>query len=159
MEMQKPTLSPQTISLEAGSQVIINGAIVTANSDCTIEVGSGAFVLTGRALWRGRDTVSSPPEELYFSILDVSADPARFAEERFRFFMLLSQIVAQDRTHKAQKECSLCAAALLADDIEEATRSAARMASDRMRERSALPGYAGQTHQGRGKMRGSREAA
>lgn len=148
METQEPSLRPQTLSLERGGQAVINGAIVTANAPCTLEVGSGAFVLVGRSLWRDRDPMNNPREELYFSILDASTDAARFAEERFRLFTLLSQIVAQERTHQAQKECALCAAALLSGDTEEATRSAARMASDRFigqkSERPKIPGQAGE---------------
>ncbi len=73
----------------------------------------------------------NPREELYFSLLDASTNTKRFAAERFRLFTLLSQIVAQERTHEAQEECALCAAALLSGDTEEATRSAARLASNR----------------------------
>ena len=132
MHTSSPAPKPQTIHLATGAQAIINGAIVTANSECTFEVGSGGFVLTGRSLWRNRDPLRNPREELYFSMIDASTSKERFEEERFRLFMLLSQVVAQDRTHEAQKECALCASALLAGNAEEATKSASRLASERL---------------------------
>jgi flagellar biosynthesis regulator FlbT len=150
METQNPSLRPQILSLSQGGQAVINGAIITASEPCTIEVGSGAFVLSGRSLWRDRDPLHNPREELYFSMLDASTDPARFAEERFRFFTLLSQIVAQERTHEAQEECALCASVLLSGDAEAATRSAARMASERFgkpKRHANVPGQRGERRQ------------
>jgi hypothetical protein len=97
---------------------------------CILEVGSGAFVLTGPALWREQSALRNPREELYFSMLDAGTNPDRFSEARFRLFHLLGQVVAQERTHKAQRECALCAAALIAGNVEEAIRSAARIATD-----------------------------
>ncbi len=150
--MMKQTATPsksQTVALARGAQVVINGAIVTASEPCTLEVGSGAFVLTGRSLWRGQNSDRKASEELYFSILDAGVDEMRFAKERFRLFMLLSRVVAQERSHKMQKECSLCAAAMIAGNIEDATRSAARLASDGMSEvgkdrEKPLPGQTGE---------------
>jgi hypothetical protein len=126
----EPAHAPQTLNLAAGSQAVINGALITAHQACSIDVGSGAYVFSGRTLWR--DDLRNPHEELYFSILEASRDADRFAEEQFRLFALLSQVVTQDRSHEAQKECALCASALLTGKREDATRSAARLASLRL---------------------------
>ena len=122
---------PQLIVLEAGAQAVINGALVTANEPCSLEVGSGAFVLTGRAMRRPRQSLRNPREELYFSMLDASANADRFAESQFRLFGLLAEVVAQDRSHQGQRECALCAAALIAGDADEAVRSASRIVTER----------------------------
>jgi len=118
-----------TIALTQGDQAVINGAIVTASGDCTLEVGSGAFVLSGRSLWSNDDGPHHPREELYLSMLDAGGDTARFTEERFRLFVLLSQVIAQEHSHEAQKECARCAHALMIGNAEDATRSASRLAS------------------------------
>ncbi|MEE4289956.1 MAG: hypothetical protein V2J14_11335 [Erythrobacter sp.] len=139
-------MPPQTIELAAGAQAVINGALVTAREACTLEVGSGASVLTGRALWPSRRRLHSPSDELYFSLLDCSADPVRFAAERFRLYGLLGEVVAQDRSHEGQRECSLCAAALMAGDARGAVESAARMASTALEKRptrTRVPGVTG----------------
>ena len=135
-----PPHRPQTVDLARGGQAVINGALVTASQACTLEVGSGAFVLTGRALWRGRDGLRNPREELYFSMMDAATSDARFESERFRLFALLSQVVAQDRTHQGQKECALCASALLAGKADDAVRSAARLAADQVETRRSAAG-------------------
>lgn len=129
----------QIVHLAAGAQAVINGALVTAKGDCEIEVGSGAVVFTGRALWRERDAARNPSEELYFSLLEASAEPGRFAAERYRLFRLLSQVVARERTHEAQRECTFCASALLAGNAEDATKSAGRLASARLETRYRAP--------------------
>ena len=126
---ENPRQSSRAVRLEAGAQAVINGALVTARTACEFEVGSGAYVLSGRALWRGKDALRSPHEALYFAMLQAGVDEARFAEERFRLFGLLSHIVTHDRTHAAQRECALCASALIAGDAKEAIASAARLAS------------------------------
>ena len=131
---------PQIVHLARGGQAVINGALVTASEHCTLEVGSGAFVLTGRALWRNRGEVRNPREELYFSMIDAATSETRFEAAKFRLFSLLSQVVAQDRTHQGQKECSFCAAALLSGRAEEAVQSAARLAADNLAQRHGLPG-------------------
>ncbi|MEE4201152.1 hypothetical protein [Erythrobacter sp.] len=135
--IEQPDAPPpsQSIVLAAGSQAVINGALVTASDACTLEVGSGAYVFTGRRLWRG--DVRNPHEELYFSVLEASRDEDYFGEQRFRLFALLAQVVAQDRSHEAQKECALCASELLTGNSEGATRSAARLAAMRL---GAQPG-------------------
>jgi hypothetical protein len=119
--------------LAQGEQAVVNGAMVTASTACTLEVGSGAFVLTGRSLWKDHDPLRNPSEELYFSLLDASVSAEHFENERFRLFALLAQVVLQQRTHEAQQECALCASALIAGNAEDATGSAARLASGRLR--------------------------
>lgn len=126
----------QEISLEAGGQVVINGALVTAGSACTLKVGAGAYVLTGRGLWRERDALRHPAEELYFSMLEVGTKPEQFAQGRYRFFNLLAQVVAQTKTYQGQRECAACAAAMMADETEAAIASAARLASEGLEERA-----------------------
>ena len=108
---------------------MINGALVCAREACTLEVGAGAYVLSGRSLWPSRDALGNPCDELYFSLLDCSADEARFLSERFRLFGLLSEEVVRDRSYEGQRECSQCAAALMTGDRQAAVQSAARMAS------------------------------
>ncbi len=122
---------PHRITLAAGAQAVINGALVTATGPCEFEVGAGSFVVTGRALDRPQQALRNPHEELYFSMLDASTDADRFAEARFRLFGLLAQVVAHDRTYHGQRECAALAAALIAGDASEAVRCASRFASDR----------------------------
>jgi len=135
-----PATKPHIVNLAAGGQAVINGALVTATEACRIQVGSGAFVLTGRALWRSRNGLRNPREELYFSMLDAAISDARFEAERFRLFALLSQVVAQDRTHQGQAECTLCARALLAGNSDEAVESAARLAAEAIEPNRRVPG-------------------
>jgi len=129
MKGPQSEILPQTVHLAAGAQAVINGALVTAVEPCTLQVGSGAYVLTGRGLWRERQALRNPRDELYFSLLECAADQERFHSERFRLFRLLGEVVAQDRTHEAQRECAMCAAAIMGSDGEEAVESAARLAS------------------------------
>ncbi|MEM7665478.1 MAG: hypothetical protein AAF250_06435 [Pseudomonadota bacterium] len=131
MDRSEDIPQPQLVTLDAGAQAVINGALVTAIGPCRFEVGSGVFVLTGNALHRGKGSLRNPREELYFSMLEASAGPERFAEARLRLFRLLAEVVAQDRTHQGQRECALCAAALMAGKASDAVRSAARIAADR----------------------------
>lgn len=133
----------QEVSLEPGAQAVINGALVSAKSACTLEVGAGAFVLTGCGLWREREALRHPGEELYFSMLEAGTNPERFAAERFRYFNLLAQVVAQTKTSHGQKECAACAAAMMADDIQTAIESAARLASDGLDERAKRKAQSG----------------
>ncbi|MEM8724213.1 MAG: hypothetical protein AAGE86_01700 [Pseudomonadota bacterium] len=126
--------SPQRIKLEEGAQAVINGALVTAAGPCELEIGAGSFVVTGRTLDRMPTPARNPREELYFSVLEASADEDRFAEARFRLFGLLAQVVQQDRSYQGQRECAACAAALMAGKSSEAVRCAARLASERFDE-------------------------
>ncbi|MEM6856700.1 MAG: hypothetical protein AAF559_02425 [Pseudomonadota bacterium] len=142
---------PQTVQLASGAQAVINGALVTAKGECTLEVGPGAYVLTGRALWPTRAGLQNPADELYFSLLDCSPDEDRFAAERFRLFGLLGEVVAHDRSHEGQRECAQCAAALMAGDRTAAVQSAARMASNNLKgapTRTKVPGMDGEKRSG-----------
>ena len=109
---------------------MINGALVTAKSDCTLEVCSGAYLFTGRGLSAG--LVRNPHQELYFSLTEVADSAERFAQGRLRLFALLSQVVLQDQNRETQEECSRCAAAMLMGDCERAAISAAQLASMRL---------------------------
>lgn len=128
MKSDDPSLPPQTVPLARGGQVVINGALITAQEACTLDVASGAYVLTSMTRLRDRKSLRNPREELYFSIIEVADDPARFADEQFRLFILLSQVAAQEPGPVAQKECSLCATALLTGNASDAKRSASRLA-------------------------------
>ncbi len=128
MPIQEPAPAPKTISLAAGAQAVINGALVTAQRACQLEVGSGAYVLTGRALWRSQRERSSSADALYYATLEACTTPQAFELGRFQLFAALSEVVAQDRTHQSQKECAACAAALVAGDAEAALASARRLA-------------------------------
>ncbi|MEO1730951.1 MAG: hypothetical protein AAFR64_09450 [Pseudomonadota bacterium] len=137
----------QTVRLAAGAQAVINGALVSTRDACTLEVGSGAYVLTGRALWPAPSELRNPRDELYFSLLDCGADEERLTNERFRLFGLLGEVVAHDRTHEGQRECAQCAAALMAGDTKAAIQSAARMASNNLctgKTRTKVPGLPGE---------------
>lgn len=129
MTSHEATPEARTITLAAGAQAVINGALVTATTPCQFEVGSGAVVLTGRSMWRDRRTgEGAAAKELYFAMLELSASPKALASARFQMFALLNQVVAQDRTHRAQKECATCASALIAGDEKAALASARRLA-------------------------------
>ncbi len=129
MTIAENTPEPRTITLAAGAQAVINGALITASIPCEIEVGSGAFVLTGRSLWRERRAgPDAAAKELYFTMLEASASLGALATIRFQLFALLNWIVSQERTHRAQKECAACAAALIAGDEKAALASARRLA-------------------------------
>ncbi|MEP0189450.1 MAG: flagellar biosynthesis repressor FlbT [Erythrobacter sp.] len=126
----------QELALEPGAQAVINGALISATSACTLHVGAGAFVLTGRRLWCQQNALRHPAEELYFSMLEAGTEPDRFATERYRFFSLLAQVVAQTKTRHGQKECAACAAAMMAEDTKSAIESAARLAADGLGDRA-----------------------
>lgn len=142
MDQRQSSFATQEVTLAPGAQAVINGALVTAREACVLEVGAGAFVMTGRALWRDGYAAKDPCHELYFSILEASADQDRFAEAQFRLFRLLGEVVASQRTYEAQKECALCASALLAGHIQDAVDSAARLSAARLAadKPSRLPG-------------------
>ena len=147
MKHEPSSPSPHIVQLTSGAQAVINGALVTAKGDCTLEVGAGAYVLTGRALWPTRSAIQNPADELYFSLLDCSADEERFAAERFRLFGLLGEVVAHDRSYECQRECAQCAAALMAGDCAAAVQSAGRMASNNLKgapTRTKVPGLDGE---------------
>ena len=120
----------QQCALAAGAQAVINGALVTAKSDCTFEVCTGAYLFTGRGL--SASLVRNPHQELYFSLTEVANSAERFAQERLRLFELLSQVVLQDRDRETREECSRCAAAMLMGDRARAAMIAAQLASMRL---------------------------
>lgn len=127
--------SAQIVHLSPGAQAIINGALVHARGACTLEVGSGACVITGRATGSEGAQLRNPEDELYLSLLDGRWDRGRLALQRERLFALLGEVIAQDRSHMTQAECAQCAAALVSGDPEAALESAARMVSSRMESR------------------------
>ncbi|MEM7690035.1 MAG: hypothetical protein AAF291_13525 [Pseudomonadota bacterium] len=130
MPRDTPVPPPQTLHLAPGARAVINGAVVSAREACTLEVGPGAYVLTGRALWPSPDAPRNPRDELYFSLLDCGGDEERFFAERFRLFSLLSEVVTQDAAFEHQRECAHCAAALLGGDPKRAVQCAAHLASN-----------------------------
>ncbi|NQX93910.1 MAG: hypothetical protein HRT64_03130 [Erythrobacter sp.] len=134
MSHEKTPPPNQVVHLSAGAHAVINGALVSSREACTLEVGAGAYVLTGRALWPAHSAPRNPCDELYFSLLDCVADEERFFTERFRLFALLGEVAAQGALYERQRECSQCAAALMAGDAKAALQCAARMASSRMEE-------------------------
>ena len=137
MRNDHPFPSTKRVHLASGGQAVINGALVSAREACTLEICAGAYVLTGKGRSPHSDPLRNPRDELYFSLLECSASEARFGDERFRLFALLSEVVAHDRTYEGQRECARCAAALMAGDAQEAVQSAARMASRELASRTA----------------------
>ena len=131
--MSRDTAPPnQVIHLASGARAVINGALVAAREPCTLEVGAGAYVLTGLEMWDADNSPRNPQDELYFSILDCAGDQNRFEREQFRLFALLAEVAAQSGIEAGQRECSECAAALMAGDAQKALKCAARMASSRL---------------------------
>ena len=97
---EPPTPSrPHSVYLEAGAQAVINGALVTAVEPCRFEVGAGAHVFSGRALWRDRSSGRSPHQELYFAVLEAAVGEGKLLEARFRLFQLLGHVVTAKREH------------------------------------------------------------
>lgn len=132
-DMSRDTAPPnQVIHLASGARAVINGALVAAREPCTLEVGAGAYVLTGLETWDAHNLPRNPQDELYFSILDCAGDEDRFVSEQFRLFALLAEVAAQCGIEAGQRECSECAAALMAGDAHKALDCAARMASSRL---------------------------
>lgn len=128
----EPAHSTQTLHLAAGARAIINGALVSTREACTLEIGSGAFVLAGRTIEPGGAGLRNPRDELYLSLLDCRHDAGRLESQRERLFALIGEVVAQDCSHLAQYECAQCAAALMSGDARAALEIAARMAASRM---------------------------
>ncbi|MEM7702496.1 MAG: hypothetical protein AAF251_11210 [Pseudomonadota bacterium] len=131
--MSRDTTPPtQLIHLASGARAVINGALVASREPCTLEVGAGAYVLTGLQMWDAHNSPRNPQDELYFSILDCADDQDRFESEQFRLFALLAEVAAQCGIGGGQRECSECAAALMAGNAQKALDCAARMASSRL---------------------------
>lgn len=124
--MHAPPPAPRLMTLDAGAQLIVNGALVTVLDPCRIELGSGAVVISGKELSKKR-AGPDPTRELYFALLKASENDNGLAEGRYDLFRLLARVVAQHRTHSAQRECALCAAALIAGDHKSAIGSARRL--------------------------------
>jgi hypothetical protein len=116
MDASSSLPEPHLVTLEPGAQIVINGALVTAHAACSIEVGSGAFVVTGPALRREREALRHPHEELYFSMLEAARSPENFTEAHHRLFALLAQVAAHSPTNAVQRECAVCAAAMMSGD-------------------------------------------
>lgn len=126
MGINVPPPPPRQMVLNAGSQLIVNGALVTVLDPCRLELGSGAVVLSGREVARGKSG-ADPTRELYFALLKASETPNGVADDRYHLFHLLAKVVARYRTHAAQRECALCAAALISGDHKAAIGSARRL--------------------------------
>lgn len=126
-----PPPSP-SCSLKAGEQVVINGALVTVQSDCTLSVCPSASVFTGRALSAGR--VNDPHIELYLSLSQVADNEERFSEERLRLFGLLSQIALENREAEVEDELRRCTLALLGGKRIDALLSAGALAASQTME-------------------------
>ncbi|WFL78748.1 hypothetical protein P7228_06705 [Altererythrobacter arenosus] len=127
-----PPPLPSEVRLDTGAQAVVNGALVTAVTPCWFEVGSGGFVLTGRGLWPDRPAVELT-RELYLLLIEASLAENGLEARRKPLFDLLGRAVAQMRTHEAQSECSLCAAAILSGDLDAALGSARRLTASQDR--------------------------
>ena len=116
------------IKLREGEQLVVNGALLAATAPCKLRIGIGASVLRGKALW-ARSGLPTPAHELYYATLEAAGSEARLTESRYRLFALLGVVVAQQRTHLAQEECSRFAAALLSGEVEAMLAAARRLAT------------------------------
>jgi flagellar biosynthesis regulator FlbT len=116
------------IKLRDGEQMIVNGALLAATASCKLRVGIGANLLRGKALRTGLGR-SAPAHELYYATLEAASSDARLDDVRFRLLALLGVVVAQQRTHSAQQDCSRFAAALLAGEVEAMLEAARRLAT------------------------------
>ncbi len=131
--------------MEAGAQAVINGALVSAIGPCHFTVGSGGYILTGRALWPDH-TARQLARDLYLKLIVASHSEEGIAGQRGPLFDLLGKAVAQLRTHEAQAECSNCAAAILSGDLEAAVASARRLT---ISQDGPLPGPVARPHPAR----------
>lgn len=129
MKQPERKTRPHQVHLEAGAQAVINGALVTALEPCRFEVGSGAYVFTGRSLWRDRSSGLCPCQQLYFAVLEAAVGERDLAEARLRLFQLLGHVVTATRTLEGQRECSRFASALIDGNIDEVVSCAARLAA------------------------------
>lgn len=149
MEDAQTSRTPQFVELDAGAQAVINGALVTAIEPCRFEVGGGAYVFSGRSLWRDRSSISSPHQELYFAVLEAATGEERLLEARFRLFQLLAHVVTANRTLEGQQECSRFASALIDGDTREVVACASRLATlsvskPKAQPRTRVPGSPGE---------------
>ena len=143
---------PISIELQPGAQAVVNGALVTALDTCRFDVSPGAYVVSGRSLWRDRRSSRAPQDELYFAVLEAAIEEHGLVEARFRLFQLLAHVVIHNRSHAAQRECSRFAAALMEGNAQEVVECAARLASHTTRSapvRRKVPGRPGEPRQRR----------
>jgi flagellar biosynthesis regulator FlbT len=116
------------IALRDGEQMVVNGALVAAVGPCTLRVNGAASVLRGKSL---RDAVgrAMPAHELYYAALAAAGSDASLVESRYSLFALLGAVVAQQRTHSAQEDCSRFAAALISEDPDSLLGAARKLAT------------------------------
>ncbi|UAB78527.1 hypothetical protein INR77_01975 [Erythrobacter sp. SCSIO 43205] len=119
-----------TLALKAGEQAVINGALVTAKSDCGFEICHSAAVFTGRRISATR--AREPHIELYLSLSQVAHSELRFADARLRLFGLLSQIILEDDAPEIAEEIRKCTLALIGGKRAEAKRSAGAIAASQI---------------------------
>lgn len=116
------------VTLREGEQIVVNGALVTAAGLCRFSVGSGASILRGKESSPGAGH-PLPAHELYYAVLEAGNLEDSLAENRYRLFDLLGQVVALQRTHAAQQDCPCLAAALLGSDVEGVLAAARKLAA------------------------------
>ncbi len=102
MDLSQDPSPAHTIPLQAGEQVVINGALVTATGPCELQVSPGAYLFTGRDREPRADTLQSAHSTLYFGLLAAYADPERFDTARYSLFEMLGEVVMEERQAKAQ---------------------------------------------------------
>ncbi len=147
MTQEDHAIDHRIVTLSAGEQAVINGALIRVHDACTFDVGAGATIVLQGKMQQGKNGLRNPAEELYFSVLDCANDVIRFANARPRLFKMLSEVILREPDQDAQHECSECAAALAASNIEGVKRSATRLLAGRMRSNLALdeiPGSLGE---------------
>lgn len=123
------TQAPQRIDLGNGCQAIINGALVTAEGDCTIIVSPGAYVVAAQEKAGQASSSRNPREELYFSLIEAGACVSIAERDRVRLFRLLSQIASQPVSVEDEKDCRSCCTAMMESRLADALVYAARLAS------------------------------
>ena len=130
MDKHAAPRNSQSFALKSGDQIAINGALVTASGDCTLEICPSAAVFTSEGLLAAK--VRDPHIELYLALIQVADDPAQFARERLRLFALLSQIMVEDCSAETEIEVRRCTAAMLAGKPRDAVQSAGALAASQM---------------------------
>jgi flagellar protein FlbT len=116
------------ITLRDGEQIVVNGALLAASGPCTLSISGGASVLKGKSL-RSAASQPKPAHELYYAALAAVGADQQLGESRYRLFELLGAVVAQQRTHTAQEDCSRFAAALIAEDADDLLSAGRRLAT------------------------------
>ena len=113
----------RSIALLEGEQLVVNGALVTADCDCKLTINGSASLLAPKD--RPAAGKTRPAHQLYFSVMELVGKGTPVSEKRAFLFSLLAEIVAEQRTSQGQEDCTALANALLAKD-EDALMSAAR---------------------------------